>query len=341
MSIEEYEPKKEEWSNQIEEVQMGATSSKGGTRKTTFTLGGEEQLPFYPDGTNNHSPIVTFDIFDREESLPNIISKHYEDVIGNPAEWAKKAVNEYDAEMVTLHLTSTDPKGEDTTPQEAAKSVEDVLEAVDVPLVIGGSGNPKKDPEVLKAAAEVAEGEKCLLASATLDLDWRTVADAAMDYGHNVLAWTTLDINLQRELNRRLINYGVDKDRIVMDPTTAAMGYGLEYSFSVLQRIRQAGLGGDKELDLPISNGVTNAWGARESWMGNEIPQEKYDEDWGPREFRGPLWETLTGLSMIMSGSDLLMALHPRAVDVLKKMVDRLSGEEDEISGYQNWIKEI
>ncbi len=340
MTIEEYEPKKKEWSNQIEEVQMGATSSEGGTRKTTLTLGGEEQLPFYPDGENDHSPVVTFDIFDREEPLPGVISKHYEDVIGNPAEWAKKAVNTYDAEMVTLHLTSTDPKGEDTSPKEAASTVEDVLEAVDVPLVIGGSGNPKKDPEVLEAAAEAAEGEKCLLASATLDLDWRTVADAAMEYGHNILAWTTLDINLQRELNRRLINYGVDKNRIVMDPTTAAMGYGLEYSFSVLQRIRLAGLGGDNELDLPISNGVTNAWGARESWMGNEVPQEKYDEDWGPREFRGPLWETLTGLSMIMAGSDLLMALHPRAVDVLNKMVDRLSGGE-EVSGYQNWIKGI
>ncbi len=338
VEIEEYEPIIKEWDNQIQEVQMGATSSEGGTRKKTVTLGGEKLLPFYPDGENPQTPVVTFDTFDREEPLPGVISKHYEDVIGKPGEWAKKSVDEYGAEMVTIHLTSTDPKGADTPPKEAAKTVEDVLEAVDVPLVIGGSGNPDKDPKVLEAAAEAAEGERCLLASATLDLDWKTIADAAMEYNHNILSWTTIDINLQKELNRRLMNYGVDRDRIVMDPTTAGLGYGIEYSFSVLKRIRMSGLGGDEELDFPISNGVTNAWGAREAWMGAEVPKEKYGEDWGPREFRGPLWEVFTGLSMIMAGSDVLMALHPRAVMVLKDMVERLSGEMESLSNPQDWV---
>ncbi len=341
VEIEEYEPVIKEMDNQIQEVKIGATSSEGGTRKETVTLGGEKYLPFYPDGDNPHNPVVTFDTFDREEPLPSVISKHYEDVIGRPSEWAKKSVDEYGAKMVTLHLTSTDPKGEDTSPKEAAKTVEEVLEVVDVPLVIGGSGNPDKDPKVLEAAAEAAEGERCLLASATLDLDWKTIADAALEYNHNVLAWTTIDINLQKELNRRLMNYGVDRDRIVMDPTTAGLGYGIEYSFSVLQRIRISGLKGDEELDFPISNGVTNAWGAREAWMGAEIPKEKYGEDWGPREFRGPLWEVFTGLTMIMAGSDMLMALHPRAVMVLKEMVKRLSGEMDELPYPQKWVTSV
>ncbi len=338
VEVEEYEPKIKEWENQIQEVQMGATSSEGGTRKETLTLGGEKCNPFYPDCENPNMPIVTFDTFDSEVPLPGVISKHYEDVMGHPGDWAKKSVEEYDAEMVTIHLTSTDPKGADTPPKEAAKSVEEVLEAVDVPLVIGGSGNPDKDPEVLTAAAEAAEGERCLLASATLDLDWKKIADAAMEYNHNILSWTTIDINLQKELDRKLMNYGVDRDRIVMDPTTAALGYGLEYSYSIMQRIRMAGLGGDEELDFPISNGVTNAWGAREAWMGREVPIEKYDEDWGPREFRGPLWEVFVGFSMILAASDVLMALHPRAVTVCKEMVNRLSGEREGLSNLQDWV---
>lgn len=338
VEIEEYEPILKEFPNQIQEVPMGATSADGGTRKSVVKLGGEKCLPFYPDDENPNLPIITFDTFDSEIALPGVISKHYEDVMGSPGEWAKKSVEEYDAEMVTIHLTSTDPKGADTPPREAAKSVEEVLEAVDVPVVIGGSGNPDKDPEVLAAAAEAAEGERCLLASATLDLDWKKIADAAMEYNHNILAWSTIDINLQKELNRKLLNYGVDRDRIVMDPTTAALGYGLEYSFSVLQRIRLSGLRGDEELDFPVSNGVTNAWGAREAWMGAEVPKEKYGEDWGPREFRGPLWEVFTGFSMILTGSDLLMALHPRAVIVLREIVDRLSGERKGSSNLQDWV---
>lgn len=341
VEIEEYEPQIKEWSNQIQEVQMGNTSSEGGTRKETVTLGGERALPFYPDDENPNLPVITFDTFDSEVSLPGVISKHYEDVMGHPGEWAKKSVEEYGAEMVTIHLTSTDPKGADTPPDEAAKSVEEVLEAVDVPLVIGGSGNPDKDPEVLTAAAEAAEGERCLLASATLDLDWKKIADAALEHDHNILAWTTIDINLQKELNRKLMSYGVDRDRIVMDPTTAGLGYGLEYSFSVMQRIRMSGLGGDDELDFPISNGVTNAWGAREAWMGAEVPREKYGEEWGPREFRGPLWEVYTGLSMILTGSDVLMSLHPRAVEVLNEIVDRLSGEREPQSDIQNWVTAV
>ncbi|KXA99184.1 hypothetical protein AKJ40_03745 [candidate division MSBL1 archaeon SCGC-AAA259M10] len=338
VEIEEYEPALKEWENQIQEVPMGATSSDGGTRKKVVKLGGEKCMPFYPDDDNPNMPIVTFDTFDSKIHLPGVISKHYEDVMGSPGEWAKKSVEEYGAKMVTIHLTSTDPKGADTPPKEATKSVEEVLEAVDVPLVIGGSGNPDKDPAVLEAAAEAAEGERCLLASATLDLDWERIADAAMEYNHNVLAWTTIDINLQKELDRKLMNYGVDRDRIVMDPTTAALGYGIEYSYSIMQRIRMAGLEGDEELDFPISNGVTNAWGAREAWMGSEVPKEKYGEDWGPREFRGPLWEVFVGLSMMLSGSDLLMGLNPRAIKVCNKMVNRLSREVEGLSNFQDWV---
>jgi acetyl-CoA decarbonylase/synthase complex subunit delta len=327
LEIPRFEPRLKEWPNQIQEVPMGATRADGGTRGKVVKLGGERYMPFSPEGENPNSPVVTFDTFDSKIPLPSTISKHYKDVMGHPGEWAKRSVEKYGARMVTIHLTSTDPKGHNTSPREAARSVEEVLQAVDVPLVIGGSGNPGKDPEVLAAAAEAAEGERCLLASATLDTDWKRIADAAIKYNHNILAWTTIDINLQKELNRKLLGYGVDRDRIVMDPTTAALGYGIEYSISVIQRIRLAGLGGDKELDFPISNGVTNAWGAREAWMSSKTPMEKYGEDWGSREYRGPLWEVFTGLSMLLAGSDLLMELHPRAVVVLKEMVDRMSGQ--------------
>ncbi|UGV41339.1 CO dehydrogenase/acetyl-CoA synthase subunit delta [Methanococcoides orientis] len=330
--------KMSEWATPIQEVTLGATSADGGSRKSTVTLGGENALPYYFDAEMPHRNYVTMDVFDMPIGMAKSVKGNYEDVINDPAEWAKKVVRDFNADMVTIHLISTDPLINDTPAREAAKVVEDVLQAVDVPIVIGGSGNPQKDPEVLEKAAEVAEGERVLLASASLNLDYERVAKAATDHGHAVLSWTQLEINAQKELNRKLMKQcGVPRDSIVMDPTTAALGYGLDYAYTNMERIRLAGLMGDEELTFPMSSGTTNAWGARESWM-KESPLSQ-DSDWGPREYRGPIWEIVTGLTLSLAGNDMFMMMHPTSVQVLKEITQTLYGsiEADEID-ITNWI---
>lgn len=330
--------KMSEWATPIQEVTLGATSADGGSRKSTITLGGENALPYYFDAEMPHRNYVTMDVFDMPIGMAKAVKGNYEDVINDPAEWAKKVVRDFNADMVTIHLISTDPLINDTPAREAAKVVEDVLQAVDVPIVIGGSGNPQKDPEVLEKAAEVAEGERVLLASASLNLDYERVAKAATDYGHAVLSWTQLEINAQKELNRKLMKQcGVPRDSIVMDPTTAALGYGLDYAYTNMERIRLAALMGDDELTFPMSSGTTNAWGARESWM-KESPLNQ-DSDWGPREYRGPIWEIVTGLTLSLAGNDMFMMMHPTSVQVLKEITQTLYGsiEADEID-ITNWI---
>ena len=215
----------EEWKTPIQEVVLGATSSDGGSRKSTVTLGGENALPYYFDSPMPHRNHITMDVFDMPINMAKAVKSNYEDVINSPAEWAKKVVRDFGADMVTIHLISTDPNIKDTSPKDAAKTVEDVLQAVDVPIVIGGSGNPEKDPAVLEKAAEAAEGERCLLASASLNLDYARIAEAAKKYNHVVLSWTQLEINAQKELNRKLMKQcGVSRQNILMDPTTAALG---------------------------------------------------------------------------------------------------------------------
>jgi acetyl-CoA decarbonylase/synthase complex subunit delta len=221
----------EEWKTPIQEVVLGATSSDGGTRKSTVTLGGEGALPYYFDSPMPHRNYVTMDVFDMPINMAKAVKSNYEDVINSPADWAKKVVRDFGADMVTIHLISTDPNIKDTSPKEAAKTVEEVLQAVDVPIVIGGSGNPEKDPAVLEKAAEAAQGERCLLASASLNLDYARIAEAAKKYNHVVLSWTQLEINAQKELNRKLMKQcDVARENILMDPTTAALGYGLDYA---------------------------------------------------------------------------------------------------------------
>lgn len=328
----------EEWKNPIQEVTLGATSSDGGTRKHTVTLGGERALPYYFDSPMPHRNYITMDVFDMPIGMAKAVKTNYEDVLESPAEWAKKVVREFGADMVTIHLISTDPGIKDTSPQKAAEVVADVLQAVDVPIVIGGSGNPEKDPAVLEKAAEIAEGERVLLASASLNLDYERIAKAASKYGHVVLSWTQLEINAQKELNRKLMKQcGVRREDIIMDPTTAALGYGLDYAYTNMERIRLAGLVGDSELAFPMSSGTTNAWGAREAWMVSSPLKE--DSDWGPREYRGPIWEIVTGLALSLAGNDLFMMMHPGSVAVLKEITQSLHGSLDrEMVDIANWV---
>ncbi len=217
-TIEPFAPPVHNYPGEVAEVQLGA-----GTRKPVF-LGGQKALYRFEEAQPN-APVVTFDVFDIPmPGLPKPIREHFEDVMEHPGEWAKKAVKDYGANMITIHLIGTGPKVMDKTPRQAAQDIEEVLQAVKVPLVIGGSGDPIKDPIVLEAAAAAAEGERCLLASANLDLDFRKVAKAAMDYNHAVLSWAITDINMQKTLNKYLMKEGLTQNDIVMDPTTCALG---------------------------------------------------------------------------------------------------------------------
>lgn len=326
---EPFAPPVQEYPGEVAEVQLGA-----GTRKPVF-LGGQQALYRFEEPQPN-PPVVTFDVFDIPmPGLPRPIREHFADVMDHPGDWAKKAVKDFGANMVTIHLIGTGPKVMDKTPKQAAADIEEVLQAVDVPLVIGGSGDPKKDPLVLEAAAAAAEGERCLLASANLDLDYRKVAKAAVDYNHAVLSWAITDINMQKTLNKYLMKEGLTQEDIVMDPTTCALGYGIEFSIDVITRTRLAALKGDTDLQMPMSSGTTNAWGSREAWM-------KKDE-WGPTDYRGPIWEIVTGLTMMLCGVDIFMMLHPSSVQLLSEIGSTFTKEymTTDVPDISSWITEL
>ncbi|MFQ5815027.1 MAG: CO dehydrogenase/acetyl-CoA synthase subunit delta [Candidatus Hydrothermarchaeaceae archaeon] len=321
---------KEEYTGEIAEVQLGATKGDGGTRGKVVKMGGQISLYSFEGGAKNR-PVISYDVFDIPmPSFAKSLREEWQDVWESPADWAKKAVD-LGADMITLHLISTDPGIKDTPPKVAAKTVEDVLQAVDVPLVIGGSGNPEKDPVLFEVVGAAAEGELCLLASANLDLDHKRIVDAANKYRHNVLSWTSMNITDQQMLNKLLLGEGLPKERMVQDPTTGALGYGLEYTYSIIERLKLNALRGEAVLQNPISCGVTNAWAAREAWMN--------EPSWGPREYRGPLWEIVTATTVLRAGADLMMMLHPQAVKAIKEIIDAMvGGGKSEPLAYEDWV---
>ncbi len=331
-----FTPLVEEYPGRVREVTLGATRGEGGSRGKKIVIGGETSPSFYLfERAPPHPPIFAVDTFDTKVPLPKAIKMHVKEVMEDPVAWAKLAVDKFGADMVSVHLLSTDPLIKDASPAEAAKTVEDVLQAVDVPLIIGGCGDPKKDAEVFAKVAEVAEGERVLLSSLTLDMDEAGlldgVAKAAEEHGHLVLAFTALDLNRAKELNRKLYEF-LPEDKIIMDLTTAALGYGLEYTFTIYERARMAALMGDSELQHPVLSGTTNTWAAREAWL-------KMGPEWEPRELRGPIWETATALILLLAGVDVFMMMHPDAVRTVKGVIKRfMSGGKARPEKIADWV---
>jgi len=319
---------------EIVEVTLGATKGQGGSRRKSIVIGGEKSPSFYTfENPTLNAPVISLDVFDSKVPIPKAVKTNFNDAIQDPVSWAKFAVDKFGAQMITLHLVSIDPLNpKPSTPAEAAKTVEDVLQAVDVPIVVGGCGDPQKDLAVFEKVTAAAEGERLLISTVTLDMDIEKSAKLIKKYGHVALAFSPMDLNQARELNRRLLEY-LPKDQIIMDTTTAALGYGLDYAYTIMERARLAGLMGDPELQQPMSSGTTNAWAAREAW-------QKMDPQWGARELRGPLWETVTGLTLLLAGVDLFMMLHPAAVKTLRNTIKRLTAKKGpaDIEQINNWV---
>ncbi|MCK5402649.1 CO dehydrogenase/acetyl-CoA synthase subunit delta [Candidatus Bathyarchaeota archaeon] len=323
---------KGKYPGQIVEVQLGATKGEGGTRGSSIVIGGEKAPAYYLfDSPIINPPVIAFDVFDKAPPLAKVMKAPFKEVLNDPAEWAKRCVDKFGAEMIQLHLTSIDPLLMDTSPKDAAKTVENVLQAVDVPLAVGGCGDPNKDLKVFKKVAEVGEGERLLINSVTLDMNIKSMAEIVKKHGHAVIAFTSMDMALARELNRKLYEF-LPKEDILIDTTTAALGYGLDYAFTVMERTRLAGLMGDQELQHPMASGTTNAWAAREAWM-------KMDPKWGLREYRGPIWETVTALTLLLTGVDFFMMMHPAAVKSIKDIIgDFSSGKKADPETIANWV---
>ncbi|TES97562.1 MAG: CO dehydrogenase/acetyl-CoA synthase subunit delta [Promethearchaeota archaeon] len=320
---------------QIETVEFIRSNGK------KAVIGGEKVPPFYNflglDKRNPNPPLVTYDVFDMGSKmmLPKPIKQAYGEVLGDPAEWAKFAVDKFGAESITFHSLEIDPAMGDAPVSQTVKYLEEILQAVDVPVIIGCSGNKEKDVEMFKATAAATESEVLMLSAAD-KATWEEVIPLAVKYDHNCLLWTSLDLNNQIKMNKDALELGLPRNRIVMDPTCATLGYGMEYSFSIYQRMRIAGLLGETDLAYPISGGTTNAWGAREAWMS-----EKKAPQWGLRKYRGPIWEIINALSLTIVGLDLAMMFHPIAAKHVKDLTKQFFAEIPkhlEDKGYYDWV---
>jgi len=314
---------KQSWSNQINEVKIGATKEEGGTRSHTITVGGAKTLPFlHFEGGRSHRPVVAMEVWDVAPSdWPEGLRRHFSDVWDEPGKWAKKCVEEFGTDFVCLRLQGCDPDGENKSADEAARAVKRVLEATDVPLIIWGCGNKEKDNEIFPACSQAAAGERCLLGSITED-NYKTLVALCHADKHKVIAESPVDINIAKQVNILAIDAGLSEKDIVIYPTTGALGYGIEYVYSIMERGRIAGLGGDKMWAMPILCDI-----GKEVWKVKEaVVLEEEVPEWGDHTQRGPLWEFITAVVYLQAGVDILIMRHPKAVKETKRYIDSLCG---------------
>jgi len=304
---------KESYTGAIQEIILG----KG---DNAVTVGGETCYPFYNfEGDMPHKPVVAMEVWDMEpDEWPAAAMSHFKDVVSDPAAWAKKCVDEFGAEMIVLQLRSTDPNGKNTSPEEAVATVKKVLEAIDVPLIVWGTSNIEKDEEVLKKISEETHGKNLILGPVE-DKNHKGIGASAMGYGHTVISSSPIDINLAKQVNILLENLGMPLNRIIVDPTTGGLGYGLEYSYSVMERLGMAALTqGDEKLQLPIINNM-----AAEIWKCKEAKQSVEEAPTlGDPERRGILMEAVTAVIYLLAGSNVLIMRHPEAIRLIKAFID-------------------
>ena len=311
---------KDKWPSAVRTITIGATSAEGGTRSRTVTVGGEKTMPFmHFEGETPNPPVTAMEIKDyRPDDWSPLLVEEWKAVIDDPAQWAK-AAEETGVDLIQLSLSLTDNEGNPNTPEKAVAAVKKVLNATGLPLIVFGPGQADLDNELLVPVAEATKGERIVMGICE-DKNYRTIVAAAMANGHLVNARTAMDVNLAKQLNILISDMGLPLDRILMDPTTGALGYGIEYGYSVMERLRMAALQGDSMTQLPmlVTPGF-EAWKTKESKVGEGVPAA-----WGSWLDRAINWETLTATTLLESGADIVVLRHPESVRRVKTAITEL-----------------
>lgn len=303
------------YSGKIKEVTLG-----GGAN--AVIVGGETAYPFYLfEGTMPHLPQIAMEVWDcPPQEWAAAALKPFAGVTDDPVAWAKKCIDDYGARMIALQLISTDPNGLDRTPGEAAAVVKKVVDAIDVPLIVWGTANHEKDTEVLRQVSELCQGKRLTIGPVE-EGDHKRIGASAIAYRHTVIASTPIDINLAKQLNILIGNLGVPDELLVMDPTVSGIGYGLEYCYSVMERMRMAGLAQqDEKLQFPIVCNIS-----KEAWKTKEAKITAEEEPkMGDATKRGILLEAISAMLLLMAGADVVIMRHPEAIRLVRETMTEL-----------------
>ncbi|HOT94755.1 MAG TPA: acetyl-CoA decarbonylase/synthase complex subunit delta [Methanoregulaceae archaeon] len=298
-----------DWSGEIRRVRIGATRADGGTRTVSYEIGGNTGLPFVEPKTGLTRPLVAYELCDDPGVWSPLVVERVGETVTDLAGWTKFAERELGPDLIRVYLTSTRRRGFEDF-DAIGNTIRTVLEATGLPLCVEGPNEPSIESEAFRRIGEAGEGERLLLGTAEASR-YRSVAAAALAYHHAVIAQSPIDVNLAKQLNILLREIGVPPDQIVIDPYTGALGYGFEYTYSAMERIRYAALKGDTDLAMPM---ITSA-------IDSLTIKEVRDAPPGDAHRTAVAWEVTTGLASAVAGSAIVCVRHPDSVAPLRAAI--------------------
>ena len=311
------------WNGKVAELKIGSTESDGGSRKTVVNAGGASTLPFlFFDGEIPRTPIIGMKVSESMLDTATYLSDSFGDIANNPTKWAKECANR-GTQIIDIELESVVTEKGKRSLDEGVEFVSSILKAVDLPIIIHCPNTIDDDDELISACTKATEGENCAIGIAKPER-YKSIAKNCLKHGHTVIAQSSIDFNLAKQLNILLMDMGVEKNRILIDPLSSSLGYGLEYTYSVIERIRLAALNGDETLQMPIICDASVAWNAR------EVKQNLSSDDDESIKL-GVYWESITALSYILAGADIIILQHPRSVEIIKENISELTSKEAKI----------
>lgn len=312
-----FQPTKQVYSGKIREVTIGDGDK-------ALTIGGKGVYQFHTfEGDVPNPPRVAMEVWDKDPSADwsATAKAPFGDLLKDPPAWAKKCVDEYGAELVVIQTKSADPNADNRPAPEVADAVARIVAAVDVPVVVWGVANHEKDTEVMRLVSEKCSGRR-LVISPVEEGDYKQIGAACLGYKHVVAASSPIDVNLAKQLNILLGNLGVKERDVIIDPTTGGLGYGLEYCYSVIERIMQAALTQeDEKLQQPVIANVGNeVWKSKEANLSAEEAPEL-----GDPQARGVLMESITAIDLLLAGADVVVLRHPESVKLVKGFISKMA----------------
>ncbi|MFH1768601.1 MAG: acetyl-CoA decarbonylase/synthase complex subunit delta [Candidatus Omnitrophota bacterium] len=286
-----------------------------------LTIGGETALSYHRfEGEFPNRPAVAMEVND---IYPADWLDCLKECIGDnnlkvPAQWASKCVKEYGADLIFLDMVGTHQDKQDLSPSAAKDTLNAVLSEVSLPVIIRPYGNHEKQNKVITVCAQSAT-RQLVLGSATQE-NYRTFVAAALGGGHYLVAESPIDVNIAKQLNILITQMNFPQEKIIMDPLTGGLGYGLEYTYSVMERIRLQTFSKDSMMSPPMICCV-----GQEVWKIKEARAQ--DNNLGDQLQRCVNWEVTTAISLILSGANIVVVRCPKSVKQIKAFIDSLYSE--------------
>jgi len=291
-----------------------------GTRRPV-AVGGDAGLPYcHFESRATNRPLVAIEVPERVASWPDaLVRKAGPAAAAGPGAWARRAADS-GAGLVCIRIAEREsPDGRVVDAQDALRAVEEVLCSVELPVMVAGTGRPDIDNAILPAIAERFRGQKLALGSATQD-NYAALTSACIDHGHVIVAESPIDINICKQLNILISEAGLPLDRILIDPTTGGLGYGIEYTYSIMEKARLAALSGDRMLGCPVVCFV-----GKETWKLKEASVSGPETvAWGDQARRGTLWESVGAAALVAAGAHIVVMRDIDAAAQVRTHIDTL-----------------